>query len=83
MRKATVSDVVFVCPSVRLSALDNSASTERIFTKIYVRAFFENPTSQFTFHENLTSMTDTVHEDQYTFLIITRSVVLRMRNVSD
>ena len=25
----------------------------------------------------------TLHEDQYTFLIISRSVVLRMRNVSD
>ena len=28
-------------------------------------------------------MTGTVHEDQYTFLIISRSVLLRMRNVSD
>ena len=28
-------------------------------------------------------MTDTLHEDQYTFLIISRSVCLRMRNVSD
>ena len=25
----------------------------------------------------------TLHEDQYTFLIITRSVLLRMRRVSD
>ena len=28
-------------------------------------------------------MTGTLHEDQYTFLIISRSVLLRMRNVSD
>jgi hypothetical protein len=28
-------------------------------------------------------MTGTLHEDQYTFLIICRSVLLRMRNVSD
>jgi hypothetical protein len=28
-------------------------------------------------------MTCTLHEDQYTFLIISRSVLLRMRNVSD
>jgi len=28
-------------------------------------------------------MTGTLHEDQYTFLIISRSFLLRMRNVSD
>ena len=28
-------------------------------------------------------MTHTLHEDQYTFLIISYSVLLRMRNVSD
>ena len=28
-------------------------------------------------------MKGTLHEDQYTFLIISRSVLLRMRNVSD
>jgi len=28
-------------------------------------------------------MTGTLHEDRYKFLIISRSVVLRMRNVSD
>ena len=28
-------------------------------------------------------MTGILHEDQYTFLIISRSVTLRMRNVSD
>jgi len=31
----------------------------------------------------MTSITGTLHEDQYTFLIISRSVLLRMRNVSD
>ena len=28
-------------------------------------------------------MKDTLHEDQYAFLIISRSFILRMRNVSD
>ena len=28
-------------------------------------------------------ITGTLHEDRYTFLIISRSVLLRMRNVSD
>jgi len=31
----------------------------------------------------MTQITVTLHEDQYTFLIISRSVLLRMRNVSD
>ena len=28
-------------------------------------------------------MTDALHEDQYTFMIISRSVLLRMRNASE
>jgi len=35
------------------------------------------------FHYNRTGITGTLHEDQYTCLIISRSVLLRMRNVSD
>jgi hypothetical protein len=34
-------------------------------------------------HVNWTRITGTFHEDQYTFLIISRSFLLRMRNVSD
>jgi len=33
--------------------------------------------------KNLTATTRTLHEDQHTFLIISRSVLFRMRNVSD
>ena len=32
---------------------------------------------------NLTRITGTLHEDRYAFLIISRSVLLRIRNVSD
>jgi len=35
------------------------------------------------FHSNLTRTTGTLHGDQYTFLIISLSFLLRMRNVSD
>jgi hypothetical protein len=35
------------------------------------------------FHSNQTRITCTFHEDHYTFLIIPRSTLLRMRNVSD
>jgi len=35
------------------------------------------------FHLNLTRITGILHEDQYTFFIISLSFILRMRNVSD
>ena len=38
---------------------------------------------KFKFHSNLTRRKDTLHEDQYTFLIISRSVLLKMKNVAD
>ena len=36
-----------------------------------------------SFVKNMPRITGTLHEDRYTFLIISRSVLLRMRNVSD
>jgi hypothetical protein len=38
---------------------------------------------QFQFHYNLPTITGTLHADRYTVLITSRSVLLRMRNVSD
>jgi len=35
------------------------------------------------FHETRTIITSNLHKDQYKFLIISRSVLLRMRNASD
>jgi hypothetical protein len=35
------------------------------------------------FHENQKIVTGTLYEDQYIFFIVSRSVLLRMRNVSD
>jgi hypothetical protein len=45
------------------------------FSKKYVK--------NISFDSNQTSRTGTLHEDQYTFLIVSRSVLLRMGNVSD
>jgi hypothetical protein len=39
--------------------------------------------SKFKFHLNGTRITGTLHEDQYTFLIKSPSVLLRMRNDLD
>jgi hypothetical protein len=38
---------------------------------------------KFKFHYNLTRITGTLHEDHQTFFIISRLILLRMRNVSD
>ena len=51
--------------------------------QILVQLFSENLPRKFKLHYNLTTITCTLHADRYTFLIISRSVLLRMRNVSD
>jgi len=45
--------------------------------------FFRKFIEKFTVYKNLTIITGTLHEDLYTILITSRSVLLRMRNVSD
>ena len=79
LRKATISFVM----SVRPSAWNDSAPTGRIFMKFDIWGFFENLSWKFKFHYHLTVITATVHEDRYTFTLISRSVLFRMRNVSD
>jgi len=71
------------CLSVRLSAWNNSARIGWILMKFDIWGFYENLLRKFKFYWNLTTMTGTLHADRYTFLIISRSVLPRMRNVSD
>jgi hypothetical protein len=51
--------------------------------KLYILVFLENMLIKFKFLENPTGITATLHEDRYTFLIISRSALLRMRNVAE
>jgi hypothetical protein len=81
MRKATVIFVMSVCPSVRLSAWNNSASIRQIFMKFYICIFLENLLRKFKFNYNMARIIGSLLEDQYTF--ISHSVLFRMRNVSD
>jgi len=74
--KTTISFVM----SVRWN---NSAPTGRISMKFDIGVFFENMSRNLNFRPNLTRITGTLHEDQYTFLIISRSVLPRMSNFSD
>jgi hypothetical protein len=48
-----------------------------------ISVFFENLSRKLMSHQNLDRITDILHEDQYTIMIVSRSVLLRMRNISD
>ena len=79
MRKATIILVM----SVRLSAWDNSAPTGWSFMKFDIWVFFKTPSRKFKFYYNRTRITSTSHGAQYTLMKKFRSVLCRMRNVSD
>jgi len=50
--------------------------------KFVIWVFFEKLPRKCKFHENSTRIKDTLHEEKFTFLIISLSVLLRMKNVS-
>jgi len=45
--------------------------------------FLKNLSIKSKFHQNQTRTEVTLHEDHYTFFIVSHSFLLRMRNVSD
>jgi hypothetical protein len=51
--------------------------------KFDIWLYFENLSRKFNIHLNVTRITGSLHEDQYTFVIISRSVLLRMGKFSD
>ena len=61
-----------VCRSVRLSAWNNSAPTERIFMKFDIWLFLEKLPRNVKFHYKRTIITGTIHEHHWAFLIIYR-----------
>jgi hypothetical protein len=83
LRKATFSFVMSVYPPIPLSTWNNSAPTGRILKKFHIWIIFENLSRIFKCHSSRGRITDTLHEDQYTFSIISRSVLLGIKNVSD
>jgi len=68
---------------VCLSAWNNSASTGWLFMKFDIRVSSKICQEIFQVSLNRIRITDTSHEDQSTFFTISRSFLLRMRNVSD
>jgi len=51
--------------------------------KFYITLFFENLSTKIQVSLKSDKNNGTLHEDQYTFLIISRSILLIKRNVSD
>jgi len=80
LRKATISFVV-VRLSACLPACLCSNWTELIIFDI--PEFFENLSRKFKFHFNLTRITGTLHDVKVIFIVISRSILLVVRNVSD
>ena len=72
-----------VCLSVCVSTWNNSAFNGPIFMKFDIYRFFENLLRKPKFRWNLTRITFTSNEGLWIFMIISRSVLLRMWNVSD
>jgi len=82
-KRLLASSCLSFCPSVRPSAWNNSAHTKGIFYEISYFNIVENLSRTLKFHKNLTRLTGTWHEDLCTFMIISRWIPLRTRNVSD
>jgi hypothetical protein len=81
LREATVSFVMSVCLSVRSYGTTRLPLDGFLWYLIF-EYFFENLSRKFKCHWNMTRITVPLHEDLCTFMI-SRSIVLRMRNVSD
>ena len=69
--------------SVCLSAWNNSVPTGRIYTKFGICTFFDHLSRKFEINLSRARIRGTLQEDQLTFLVVSRSALLRMRNVSD
>jgi hypothetical protein len=71
-----------VCLSVRLFAWNNSAPTGRIFMEFDISLFFKC-VEKIQVSLKSDNNNGTLHEDLCTFMVISRLIFLRMRNVSD
>ena len=90
LQKVTISFVISVCLSVRLFVClshclhgTTRLSLDWFFMKFDIWAFLKNLLRKFKFYYHLTSVRGILLEDCCMSLTISRSVLLRVRNVSD
>ena len=70
------------CPFVSTSAWNHSATTERISVTIDISVLFENLSRKSKLRQNLARIAGTLREYLCTFVIVSHSVLLRMKNIS-
>ena len=80
LRKASVTFIMSGRPSASLNGTTRLPLDGFLWNFIF--QFFQNLSKELKFHSTLTKITGTLLEHQYTFWIISRSFLLRMRNVS-
>jgi len=80
LRKATVSFVMSVCLSVRLSALKTSSPNGQNFMKFDIQ-YISKISREIQVRLKSDKCAGILHEDQYTFFIISGSFLLVLRNV--
>jgi hypothetical protein len=78
LRKATVSFPMYICVSVR----NNSAPTGWIFMKFNIRVFFKETVRKIQVSLNFDNNNRYLHTDVSMFMIISRIINLKMRNVA-
>jgi len=87
LRKTTVSSVMSVrlsvWPSVHSSVCPHAKTQPPLVGSSWNLSIFENLSRKFKFWLSRSRITGILHDDQYTFFIISLSFLLRMRNVSD
>ena len=54
---------------------------DRFLWNLIFEYFYKTPSRKLKLHQNLTRITCSLHEDQWTFHIISRSFLLRMKNI--
>jgi hypothetical protein len=69
--------------SSRPSAWNNSAPTGRIFIKFGICTFFENQSTKIKVSLKSDKNNGTVHDDVRKFMLTSRRILLRIRNISD
>ena len=80
LRKGTIRFVI--CLSVRLHGTTRLRPDGCSWNFVF-EDFTKNLSRKFKFHSNRTRIKGTLHYDQNTFFIISRSFLLRIRNVTD
>ena len=81
--KRTISYVMSVFPFVCMDKWTGRLSNWEDFHNICIRVSFVVLSRKFKFHKNLTRIMVALHDYLCTFMIFSRGIVLRMRNLSD